>query len=178
MHLKSSFSQSPQIINHMSRTPFCASQPQRRKRKERHVGSLVGYRWSRLLFISWLCSYALPKLCHNLFFIHCYSVDCDFCKIFALISCVNSNTKMHFLFILKILLCWRYARQVAEFFEFVKKKKEVPSAEAGEGATSSQPQLLMPHHKGGLWVPGGKHFPESALKSLDFRRAMSSFMSG
>ncbi|XP_062153784.1 uncharacterized protein LOC133861967 [Alnus glutinosa] len=72
----------------------------------------------------------------------------------------------------------QYARQVAEFFEFVKKKKEVPSAEAGEGATSSQPQLLMPHHKGGLWVPGGKHFPESALKSLDFRRAMSSFMSG
>lgn len=72
----------------------------------------------------------------------------------------------------------QYARQVAEFFEFVKKKKEVPSAEAGEGATSSQQQLLLPHHKGGLWVPGGKHFPESALKSLDFRRAMSSFMSG
>ncbi|KAE8022326.1 hypothetical protein FH972_008134 [Carpinus fangiana] len=72
----------------------------------------------------------------------------------------------------------QYARQVAEFFEFVKKKNEVPSAEAGEGATSNQPQLLMPHHKGGLWVPGGKHFPESALKSLDFRRAMSSFMSG
>ncbi|XP_041004407.1 uncharacterized protein LOC121249709 [Juglans microcarpa x Juglans regia] len=68
----------------------------------------------------------------------------------------------------------QYARQVAEFFEFVKKKKEVPSMEAGEGA--SQPQVLLPH-KGGLWVPDGKHFPESALKSLDFRRAMS-FMSG
>lgn len=56
----------------------------------------------------------------------------------------------------------------------MKKKKEVPSMEAGEGA--SQPQVLLPH-KGGLWVPDGKHFPESALKSLDFRRAMS-FMSG
>lgn len=135
--------------------------------------------YSLFVHLVGVCAYmSLPKLCHNLFFILFYSIDCDFCKICALISCVNSNTKMHFLFILKILLCWRYARQVAEFFEFVKKKKEVPSAEAGEGATSSQPQLLMPHHKGGLWVPGGKHFPESALKSLDFRRAMSSFMSG
>ncbi|XP_030934741.1 uncharacterized protein LOC115960143 [Quercus lobata] len=70
----------------------------------------------------------------------------------------------------------QYARQVAEFFEFVKKKNEVPSTKAGEGATSGQPQVLMPHNSG-LWVPDGKNFPESALKSLDFRRAMS-FMSG
>ncbi|XP_042486170.1 uncharacterized protein LOC122066435 [Macadamia integrifolia] len=69
-----------------------------------------------------------------------------------------------------------YARQVAEFFEFVKKKKEVPYAKpSGESMNSSQ-QLLMPQ-KGGLWVPESKHFPESALKSLDFRRAMSSFLS-
>lgn len=70
----------------------------------------------------------------------------------------------------------QYARQVAEFFEFVKKKQEVPSMEAGEGATSRQPQVMLPHNTG-LWVPDGKNFPESALKSLDFRRAMS-FMSG
>ncbi|KAJ7949703.1 Deoxycytidine kinase [Quillaja saponaria] len=70
----------------------------------------------------------------------------------------------------------QYACQVAEFFEFVKKKNEVPSKEAGEGHRSDQPQVLLPH-SGNLWVPGGKHFPESALKSLDFRRAMS-FMSG
>ncbi|KAM3729496.1 hypothetical protein ACB098_12G016900 [Castanea mollissima] len=70
----------------------------------------------------------------------------------------------------------QYARQVAEFFEFVKKRNEVPSTKAGEGATSGQPQVLMPHNSG-LWVPDGKNFPESALKSLDFRRAMS-FMSG
>ncbi|KAL6961994.1 hypothetical protein U1Q18_036951 [Sarracenia purpurea var. burkii] len=70
-----------------------------------------------------------------------------------------------------------YARQVAEFFEFVKKKKEGPADKVGEAAkSSSPPQVLLPH-KGGLWVPDGKHFPESALKSLDFRRAMS-FMSG
>ncbi|KAF3445455.1 hypothetical protein FNV43_RR10631 [Rhamnella rubrinervis] len=69
----------------------------------------------------------------------------------------------------------QYARQVAEFFEFVKKKKEVPSTKAGEGNKTSQPQILLPN-KGGFWVPD-KHFPESALKSLDFRRAMS-MMSG
>lgn len=73
----------------------------------------------------------------------------------------------------------RYARQVAEFFEFVKKKKEDdPADKFGEAAKSSQPQpqVLLPQ-KGGLWVPDGKHFPDSALKSLDFRRAMS-FMVG
>ncbi|XWS24797.1 hypothetical protein CRYUN_Cryun27aG0015500 [Craigia yunnanensis] len=70
-----------------------------------------------------------------------------------------------------------YARQVAEFFEFVKKKKEFSSTGAGEqGQVSSQPRLLLPH-TGGLWVPDGKHFPDSALKSLEFRRAMS-YMSG
>ncbi|KAA8538656.1 hypothetical protein F0562_028264 [Nyssa sinensis] len=71
----------------------------------------------------------------------------------------------------------QYARQVAEFFEFVKKKNEVPASKVGEAATrSSHSQVLMPH-KGGLWVPDANHFPESALKSLDFRRAMS-FLSG
>ncbi|RDY14460.1 Deoxycytidine kinase, partial [Mucuna pruriens] len=71
----------------------------------------------------------------------------------------------------------QYARQVAEFFEFVKKKKEDPSKEAVEGESSqAQPQMLLPH-EGGLWLPDGKPFPQEALKPLDFRRAMS-FMSG
>lgn len=71
----------------------------------------------------------------------------------------------------------QYARQVAEFFEFVKKKKDVLSLETGDEASKGgHPQVLLPH-KGGLWVPDGKHFPDSALKSLDFRRAMS-FLSG
>ncbi|XP_010521145.1 PREDICTED: uncharacterized protein LOC104800120 [Tarenaya hassleriana] len=75
----------------------------------------------------------------------------------------------------------QYARQVAEFFEFVKKKKETSPEEGGGGNTgkgsTNQPQVLLPHN-GGLWVPtDGKHFPESALQSLDFRRAMS-MMSG
>ncbi|GFZ03049.1 P-loop containing nucleoside triphosphate hydrolases superfamily protein [Actinidia rufa] len=72
-----------------------------------------------------------------------------------------------------------YARQVAEFFEFVKKKEDDgPADKFGEAAKSSQPQpqVLLPQ-KGGLWVPDGKHFPDPALKSLDFRRAMS-FMVG
>ncbi|PSS17549.1 Deoxycytidine kinase [Actinidia chinensis var. chinensis] len=65
----------------------------------------------------------------------------------------------------------QYARQVAEFFEFVKKKKDDPAHKVGEVAKSIQPQLLLPH-RGGLWVPDGKHFLESALKSFDFSRAM------
>ncbi|KAG5150230.1 hypothetical protein JHK82_017111 [Glycine max] len=67
----------------------------------------------------------------------------------------------------------QYARQVAEFFEFVKKRNEVSSK---EGSSQAQPQLLLPH-EGGLWLPDGKPFPQEALKSLDFRRA-ASFMSG
>ncbi|XP_027938909.1 uncharacterized protein LOC114193353 [Vigna unguiculata] len=72
----------------------------------------------------------------------------------------------------------QYARQVAEFFEFVKKKQEVPSKEGVGDARSSQaqPQVLLPH-EGGLWLPDGKPFPQEALKPLDFRRTMS-FMSG
>ncbi|XP_071712787.1 uncharacterized protein [Rutidosis leptorrhynchoides] len=68
----------------------------------------------------------------------------------------------------------QYARQVAEFFEYVKKVKDVPE-KANEASRGSQSQVMLPH--GGLWVPPqGKNFPES-LKSLDFRRAMS-FMPG
>ena len=67
----------------------------------------------------------------------------------------------------------QYARQVAEFFEFVKKRNEVSSK---EGSSQAQPQVLLPH-EGGLWLPDGKPFPQEALKSLDFRRA-ASFMSG
>ncbi|KAG6607493.1 Thymidine kinase 2, mitochondrial, partial [Cucurbita argyrosperma subsp. sororia] len=70
----------------------------------------------------------------------------------------------------------QYARQVAEFFAFVKKKNEASSSTAGQDSgNDSQPQVMLPNK--GLWVPGGNHFPESALKSLDFRRAMS-MMSG
>ncbi|KAL0917694.1 hypothetical protein M5K25_012774 [Dendrobium thyrsiflorum] len=68
----------------------------------------------------------------------------------------------------------QYARQVAEFFAFVKRKKE----ESPEKSTNPGPrnqQILLPG-KDGLWVPDGTPFPDSALKSLDFRRAMSSFM--
>ncbi|OIV93961.1 hypothetical protein TanjilG_05664 [Lupinus angustifolius] len=71
-----------------------------------------------------------------------------------------------------------YARQVAEFFEFVKKKNEISSREANEVEKNieAQPPVLLPH-EGCLWLPNGKPFPQSALKPLGFRRAMS-FMSG
>ncbi|XP_008783380.2 uncharacterized protein LOC103702646 [Phoenix dactylifera] len=69
-----------------------------------------------------------------------------------------------------------YARQVAEFFEFVKKKKEASSTESATDGKNQTQQVVLPP-KGGLWVPEGSRFPESALKSLDFRRAMS-FLSG
>ncbi|XP_054813603.1 uncharacterized protein LOC129314253 [Prosopis cineraria] len=64
-----------------------------------------------------------------------------------------------------------YAHQVAEFFEFVKKKKEDPLNEAGQGGRHSQPQMLQPR-KSGLWLPGQNHFPSPALNPLDFRQAM------
>ncbi|GLU16379.1 hypothetical protein SLE2022_328160 [Rubroshorea leprosula] len=71
----------------------------------------------------------------------------------------------------------QYAQQVANFFEFVKKKKEVSSTTAGEGGPArNQSQVLLPQ-QGGLWTPDARHFPESALKSIDFRRAMS-YLSG
>ena len=63
-----------------------------------------------------------------------------------------------------------YARQVAEFFEFVKKGKE-DSPVSEDASKGNQPQVLLPHQRG-LWVPDGKYFPESPLKSLDFRKAM------
>lgn len=65
-----------------------------------------------------------------------------------------------------------YARQVAEFFEFVKRNKELQPRQAGEEAGKSK--VLLPH-KDDLWVPGGKHFPNSALQSLDLKQAMSLF---
>eukprot|EP00268_Persea_americana_P004475 TRINITY_DN11428_c0_g2_i4.p1 TRINITY_DN11428_c0_g2~~TRINITY_DN11428_c0_g2_i4.p1 ORF type:complete len:369 (-),score=70.26 TRINITY_DN11428_c0_g2_i4:1163-2269(-) len=67
----------------------------------------------------------------------------------------------------------QYARQVAEFFEFVKKKKEIssPNAATSDGNSSSE-QRVVPH-KSSLWIPEGNYFPNSALKSLDFGQAMS-----
>ncbi|KAG6409275.1 hypothetical protein SASPL_132310 [Salvia splendens] len=63
-----------------------------------------------------------------------------------------------------------YARQVAEFFEFVKKKKEVSDSVIGQDTrTSNQPSVLLPHN-GNLWMPGQQPFPGSAD---DFRKAMS-----
>ncbi|KAG6422113.1 hypothetical protein SASPL_118676 [Salvia splendens] len=63
-----------------------------------------------------------------------------------------------------------YACQVAEFFKFVKKKKEVSDSVVGEDTqTSNQPSMLLPHN-GNLWMPGQQPFPGSAV---EFRKAMS-----
>ncbi|GAB2271923.1 hypothetical protein Dimus_006751 [Dionaea muscipula] len=70
-----------------------------------------------------------------------------------------------------------YARQVAEFFEFVKREKEVVPPKPGEEAgKKSYRQVLFPKDHG-LWVPSGNHFPDPALESFDFGRNMS-FLSG
>lgn len=61
----------------------------------------------------------------------------------------------------------QYARQVAEFFEFVKKAKEVPES-SNEGSS----KVLTPHD-GGLWVPPHGNNLTKSLKSLDLRQAMS-----
>ncbi|KAG0464649.1 hypothetical protein HPP92_018813 [Vanilla planifolia] len=67
----------------------------------------------------------------------------------------------------------QYARQVAGFFDFVKRKKqEAPDV---SGTESRNQQILLPQ-KDSLWVPRDGRFPGSALKSLEFRKAMSSFM--
>ena len=65
--------------------------------------------------------------------------------------------------------CGRYARQVKEFFAFVKKKQEASPSETEGGG-----KLVLPKESG-LWVPNNGHFPEAALKSLDFQKAMSFF---
>ncbi|CAK8564685.1 unnamed protein product [Lathyrus sativus] len=66
-----------------------------------------------------------------------------------------------------------YARQVAKFFEFVKKQQVLSEAVAGGKNSQGHPQVLLPH-EGDLWLPGGKPFHQTPL---DFRRAMS-IMSG
>ncbi|KAL6620292.1 hypothetical protein ACP70R_035431 [Stipagrostis hirtigluma subsp. patula] len=70
----------------------------------------------------------------------------------------------------------QYARQVAEFFEFVKKKKEAPSEQTSADKDRMNPQIMLPNG-GRLWVPeGGNPFAGSPM-NLDFRRAMSSYLS-
>ncbi|XP_050212370.1 uncharacterized protein LOC126663294 [Mercurialis annua] len=69
-----------------------------------------------------------------------------------------------------------YARQVAEFFKYVKNRKGVASPTADKGGFMRDPKVLFPE-KGGLLFPNKMHFSDSALKSLDIRRAMS-IMSG
>ncbi|KAL6848809.1 hypothetical protein ACP4OV_021392 [Aristida adscensionis] len=70
----------------------------------------------------------------------------------------------------------QYARQVAEFFEFVKKKKEAPSEQTSTEKDRMNPHIMLPNG-GRLWVPeGGNPFAGSPM-NLDFRRAMSSYLS-
>ncbi|XP_042434281.1 uncharacterized protein LOC122020425 [Zingiber officinale] len=66
----------------------------------------------------------------------------------------------------------QYARQVAEFFEFVKKKKEAKSAETSSDGKWKDQNIVLPQ-QGGLWIPQGTHFPESVKKSMEFNRSMS-----
>ncbi|PKA57348.1 hypothetical protein AXF42_Ash013535 [Apostasia shenzhenica] len=70
----------------------------------------------------------------------------------------------------------QYARQVAEFFAFVQRKKEENLEKDAESGDRNQQQILLPH-KGDLWVPESRNLHDSALKSLDFRGGMSSFFS-
>lgn len=67
----------------------------------------------------------------------------------------------------------QYARQVAEFFAFVKKNQAVQAPKPGNAKLPNN--VLLPNK--GLWVPGGNKFPASAMNSPEFRRAMS-YISG
>ncbi|KAL8160009.1 hypothetical protein V2J09_001546 [Rumex salicifolius] len=69
-----------------------------------------------------------------------------------------------------------YARQVAEFFAFVKKKKELASLEDGEEAGNKARQLAHSEQRG-LWLPESKGLHNMSLESLDFSRSISNFLS-
>ncbi|CAL1409950.1 unnamed protein product [Linum trigynum] len=62
-----------------------------------------------------------------------------------------------------------YARQVSAFFKYVKQMKEVSPA-PGDGGPNAR-QIMLPR-EGGLLLPNGKHFNESALRSLEAQRAL------
>jgi len=63
----------------------------------------------------------------------------------------------------------RYARQVAEFFEFVKKKQETSTEKS-----NSQSPVLLPHQNGGLWMgPAGNHVPGLDLPPLDLKSLLT-----
>eukprot|EP01018_Ginkgo_biloba_P009684 Gb_04620 [translate_table: standard] len=64
-----------------------------------------------------------------------------------------------------------YARQVAEFFEFVKRKKEIQPPDKDESTKNSK-KVRLPQ-TGGLLGPDGNLLQPSQLNSLDFRRAVS-----
>lgn len=66
-----------------------------------------------------------------------------------------------------------YAQQVAEFFAFVKKDKEVVAPRVGGGAEKDSYRHVPKPQVPGLWVPDGNCFPELPLNSLDFTRGMS-----
>ncbi|KAJ4810862.1 Deoxycytidine kinase [Rhynchospora pubera] len=65
----------------------------------------------------------------------------------------------------------QYARQVAEFFEFVKRKKETLDAQPGSTDPKERTEQIVLPRSTGLWVPGG--IPSSPV---EFTRAMSSFL--
>ncbi|KAL8162430.1 hypothetical protein V2J09_013919 [Rumex salicifolius] len=75
-----------------------------------------------------------------------------------------------------------YAHQVAEFFEFVKKKKlelelELELASPVESGKNNSRQPIYPH-QGQLWSPDGKNLHNLPFKPLDFGLSMPSFLSG
>lgn len=63
-----------------------------------------------------------------------------------------------------------YARQVAEFFEFVKRMKEMQTPDQD---TRNSKKLILPQ-KGGLLSPDGNFLRASQLNPLNFRQAISS----
>ncbi|GAB4844801.1 hypothetical protein Ancab_038189 [Ancistrocladus abbreviatus] len=114
-------------------------------------------------------SYLHPDIREHVFFLEGPRMHSSIQKVPALVLDCEPNIDFN-----KDIEAKRhYARQVAEFFEFVKRKKEDSTPKAGgEAGKKSQSHVLLPHHHE-LWVPRGKPFPDSALQSFDFRRSMS-----
>lgn len=66
---------------------------------------------------------------------------------------------------------------MAEFFEFVKKKKEATASAETNGDPKSKGQNISLPQEGDLWIPKGTRLPESVLKSMELKKRAMSFLS-
>ncbi|KAL0731997.1 hypothetical protein Bca4012_028091 [Brassica carinata] len=105
-----------------------------------------------------------PDIKDRVFYLEGNHMHCSIQKVPALVLDCQPNIDLS----RDIEAKSQYARQVAEFFELVKKQ------EKSQENSNSQWPLLMPPRNGGLWMgPKAKLVSGLELQSLDLRKAMS-----